>query len=314
MTFKDEHGLGEVAVPAGFRKHLSRIVSIPYFECTKTTFMKTIGITIVSHNSYEDVFAFFNSFTKYNSPIGIDFLILETSTDSRIMDLGKSIQDEINFQVVIIPNNGYAYACNCGINYFSNHDILILSNADVVFTSEIVSEIREKFNRTNYGTVLQKNPGGRIVTFDLYPQFKNLFTEVLKVHRLLNRFTWYNQKYVYVVGAFMIFGNEVIKQNGLFDENFFLYCEETDYYYRLRKNDNVLIVKNKYIIHNISSSIGKKFSDSKSKLLESSLTYYYKKHKFNPILDYWKVSRKINSVRGLVSNLFMKTNKERVCI
>ncbi|AKD55339.1 glycosyltransferase family 2 protein [Spirosoma radiotolerans] len=276
--------------------------------------MKTIGITIISHDSYEDVLAFFSSFINYNSPLGIDFLILETSTNDRMKDLGDYIQSGVSFQVDFIPNNGYAYACNRGINYFGDHDIFVLSNADVVFTSEIVSEIRKNFNRTKYGTIIQKNPGGRVVTFDLYPQYKSLFTEVLKIHRLLNKFTWYNHKYVYIVGAFMIFGNEVIKQNGLFDEEFFLYCEETDYYYRLRNNDNAVIIKNRYVIHNISSSIGKKFNNSKSKLLESSLAYYYKKHEYKPFLDYWKVSRKVNSVYRLISSLFVKKDKEEVCI
>lgn len=276
--------------------------------------MKTIGITIVSHNSYEDVLAFFSSFINYNSPIGVDFLILETSADDRINNLGTCIQCEINFKIAHISNNGYAYACNRGLAYFDDHDVLILSNADIVFTSEIVSEIREKYNRTNYGTVLQKNPEGRVVTFDLYPQFKNLFTEVLKVHRLVNRFTWYNHKYTYVVGAFMIFGNEVVKQNGLFDENFFLYCEETDYYYRLRKNGNTVVIKDQYIIHTISSSIGKKFSDSKNQLLERSLTYYYEKYNYKPFVEYWKVSKQVNRVYKLISNLFAKKNKEGVCI
>lgn len=276
--------------------------------------MKTIGITIVSHDSYKDVLAFFSSFIKYNSPIGIDFLILETSTDDRIKDLGKYIQNDVNFKVVYIPNNGYAYACNYGLDYFSDHDILILSNADILFTSDIVSEIRKKFNRTNYGTVLQKNSAGRVVSFDLYPQYKNLATEIVKAHRLLNKLAWYNPKYVYIVGAFMIFGKEIIEQNGLFDKNFFLYCEETDYYYRLRNNANALIIKDLHVIHNVSSSISKKFADSKDKLLESSLTYYYNKHEYKPFIDYWKASKTLKVVCNSIVKLFTKSNKKEVCI
>ncbi|GAB3719461.1 glycosyltransferase family 2 protein [Spirosoma lituiforme] len=275
--------------------------------------MKTIGITIVSHNSYEDLLFFFNSFMKYNSPTGVKFLIVETSKNNRIDDLEEHIDSEVNFQIAYIPNNGYAYACNYGLSHFGDCDILILSNADIVFTSEVMKSIRKSFNQNNYGSIIQKNVNGRTVTFDLYPQFKSLFTELLKVHRLLNKFQWYNQRYVYIVGAFMIFGRNIIEKNGLFDENFFLYCEETDYYYRLRNNNNALIIKDRYIIHTISSSIGKKFSD-KGQLLESSLRYYYNKHKCAPYVEYWKVSIKITVAYAWITNIFFKKDKKNICL
>ena len=88
-------------------------------------------------------------------------------------------------------------------------------------------------------------------TFDLYPQHKNIITELLFAHKIINYFKYYNPKYTYIVCAFINFGRNVIQKNCLFDEKYFLYYEETDYYYRLRddKNYKIIFITRNYTIN-----------------------------------------------------------------
>ena len=83
----------------------------------------------------------------------------------------------------------------------------------------------------------------------------------------------------------MFFKTSIFDINKGFDENFFLYFEETDYCRRSIKNNfKIYQINNKRVSHNIGSSVDKSFIDEKK--LNNLFTwhfiwskyYYYKKH------------------------------------
>ncbi len=184
---------------------------------------------------------------------------------------------KINIKVYFMENRGYAAACNYGYKHTERSNVYIFSNPDIIFNSDIIERIKAEFDENTYGTVIQKDRNLKSCTFNLYPQYRNLLTEVLFFHKILNRIGWYHPAYTSISGAFMILGRNVIEQNGLFDENYFLYYEEDDYFYRLRNNKNYRIIRDRYVLHNISSSVDRNLSLDRFKIQFDSLYYYSRK-------------------------------------
>jgi GT2 family glycosyltransferase len=168
-----------------------------------------------------------------------------------------------------------------------------------------MERIREEFNEDTYGTVVQKNRYLKNCTFDLYPQYKNIFTEIFFFNKFLNRVNWYDPRFVSLSGAFMIFGKNIIKKNGLFDDHYFLYYEETDYYYRLRNNKQFKIIYDRYITHKVSSSVDKNITIDKFKIHADSLYYYSRK------FDDFKYLKSLVFIYK-VSSLFFSGHKQRL--
>lgn len=236
-----------------------------------------ISFIIPTYKSSEDLRSYLISFLKYNSPEGLSFSIVDTSQDIDLLKIEQEFSGRLNIKVHFIQNKGYAFACNYGYQHAPESDLYIFSNADIIFNSNVIVKIKEVFDENTYGTIIQKNKKNEKCTFNLYPQYRNIITELLFLKKLLNWLNWYNPNYISISGAFMILGKNVIKDNGLFDTQYFLYYEEDDYFYRLRKNRNFKIIKDRYVVHNVSSSIDKNLTINKFKIQADSLFYYSKK-------------------------------------
>jgi GT2 family glycosyltransferase len=239
--------------------------------------VSTISFIIPTYHSSTDLKIYFDSFLKYNKPENIFFSVIDTSQDRQLLQIVKEYSGKISIHVHFIENRGYAHACNYGYDHAPASDIYIFSNPDIIFTSTIIDRIREDFSEDNYGTVMQKNSRSENCTFNLYPQYRNLITELLFIHKVINLVNWYNPRFTAIAGAFMILGRHIIRDNGLFDDNYFLYYEEDDYFYRLRNNRNFRIIRDRHVVHNISSSVDKNLALNRFKMQMNSLYHYSRK-------------------------------------
>lgn len=80
-----------------------------------------------------------------------------------------------------------------------------------------------------------------------------------------------------VLGATMMLRREVIQQTGLFDENFFMYCEEIDWAWRIRKSGwQVLCVPSAHVVHLEGRSTSQVPAQSVIRLWTSRLLLYRK--------------------------------------
>ena len=243
----------------------------------RNEYRKKTSFIVVTHNSLKDLSLYFETFLKFNISDDVFFNVIDTSQDYGLLKLGDKFSKRLNIEIHFVENKGYAFACNYGYKNSVESDIYIFSNPDILFTSNIMDDIVLHFNENNYGTIIQKTSHLKNYTFDIYPQYKNILTELFFVQKIINYFNLYDPKFISIVGAFMIFGRNIIKEKGLFDDKYFLYYEENDYYYRLRNNNNFEIIKGKYIIHNSSSSVDKNADINKFKVQFESLYYYSQK-------------------------------------
>jgi N-acetylglucosaminyl-diphospho-decaprenol L-rhamnosyltransferase len=83
----------------------------------------------------------------------------------------------------------------------------------------------------------------------------------------------------FVLGATMMLRREVIQQTGMFDEAFFMYCEEIDWAWRIRKAGwDVRCVPTAHVVHLEGQSTKQVRAQSVLNLWTSRLRLYHKHH------------------------------------
>ena len=278
---------------------------------------KEVTVVLVSHKSKKKVL---NLIKKISNNFKI--IIVENSYDksveNKISDLHK------NIQIIFSENNGYGSAINLARKHVTTKYFFILNPDMEKIDDNLLNAFYESAKELN------DNFGA------LGPRFENVSE---KSHKQSN----INEKYGQIEsisGSAMFFCTEIFDKNEGFDENFFLYFEETDYCYRSNKNNyKIYQVNSQRVQHDIGTSVettseveANKFKDLYAWHFIWSKFYFTKKKKgyflslviFTPILlrtiikmIYYKGIRNISQekhyqirLNGLLSSIKgQKSNK-----
>ena len=221
-----------------------------------------VTIIIVSHKSKNLVLNFIKNFyTKYK------ILIIDNSNDINLRNILEKKYPEITIR--IIENNGYASAINYGsklvkTNYFliSNPDIEGLTSINIDKFLDVAKNLNDNFSLL----------GPRYIGADKKSHIQsNPKIEIAEMK--------------FISGACMFFKKEIFDKLGGFDENFFLYFEESDFCLRAHKIYKNYQINTIEVKHNVGSSVKVENIDEKNNLIELynwhfiwSKFYYYKKN------------------------------------
>ena len=209
-----------------------------------------------------------------NIPIENEIIIVENSLD---YDLKNKIENLYTNAKVVIPhkNLGYGGALNLGISK-SKGKYAICMVADIKLGNECILEIVKILNEFNDFTILTPGYPDEGIYKD-YPSTKNDKAKKIKI--LNNSLREVDE----VNGAIMILNKEKFNSKEIFDENIFLYFEDNDICFRVKKNnEKIYIIDNLKFIH-----FGQKSSHPtlQNEVLKSrswhycwSKFYFYKKH------------------------------------
>ena len=254
---------------------------------------KKVTIVFISYKSKKKIIPFVeHTFKDFN------IVIIENSDE-------KSIKDEItnnNCIISFVENLGYASSINyarkkINTDYFVviNPDILEIDYLDIKKFYEKAIELKDNFSC-------------------LGPRYTNISSKTLKQSNMNNEIEAIKS----ISGAVMFFNTKKFDFIKGFDENFFLYFEETDYCYRGNKVDlksyQINSIKVKHIV---GTSVNYKDEDERNKIKDLftwhfiwSKFYFFKKHfgfifsiiYFSPIL-----------IRSLVKFLYFQltSNNEK---
>lgn len=161
------------------------------------------------------------------------FILDNASTDNSLY-LAKNQFDECTY-IELDHNIGYAGACNKLIQYLESH-IIVLCNMDLEFDSDWGLNLLKCFiqnpEAVSVSTAVYDRETGKLYSggvfyfHDLYP----LSSEVL-----LSKDQPYDVTACY--GAVMTFRREIFNKIGGFDEDYFLFFEETEFYLRMSINN-----------------------------------------------------------------------------
>lgn len=208
-----------------------------------------ISIIIVSYNVKNLLVQCIKSFEKYINNYDYEIIVIDNNSKDNTVQYLK----DMSLNITLIPNKaniGFGAANNKAVKYATG-DILIFANPDTEIVSSIDGLIhlvnREKNISVVFGKL--KYPTGETQEFiRTFPTAKKLLFEIFGIpnwHPSFSRFGEMIRRHDDIYnkagfidagsGAFFIMTMYDFKSIGGFDEDYFLYGEETDLFYRLNK-------------------------------------------------------------------------------
>jgi len=228
-----------------------------------------LSFVIVSFKSFHLVEKIIENIPREN-----EVIIIENSLDT---NLKKKIEKSYHNVQVVVPkkNLGYGGGLNLGINKSKNKNVMCMV-ADISFKKECILEILNILDIFSDFSIL--TPG--YPDEGIYKNYPLNKSKKIKSIRILNNSL---KEVDEINGSIMIINKEKFTNKEIFDENIFLYFEDTDLCLRVKKNNEKI-----YIIENLKfSHHGQKSSHFllQDEVLKSrswhycwSKFYFYKKH------------------------------------
>lgn len=252
--------------------------------------MPDVSIIIVTYNSENYIVSCIQSVLEQKSKISYEVIVVDNASTDKTLEL---ISDIPNVQVIMnVENLGYSRANNTGIRQ-AKGEYLLLLNPDIMLSHQVLDDLIDSLKQDPHRGIVApqlKYPNGLIQ--ESARRLPNLLVQTIARAPIINKlFQTKLEKYVmaewdhqssrnvdWVIGACMLARRDTILQVGLFDEDYFLYCEDVDLCYRLSK-------KGYKIYYNASISMTHDYQKSSRRKLNKltivhlvSICKFYIKH------------------------------------
>jgi len=209
-----------------------------------------VSIIIVNWNTKELLHNCIESVYAHAGDVNYEVIVIDNASTDGSPDMVRD-----NFKKVVLIENqknlGFAGANNQGMAVAKGRYVLLLNSDTIVLDNAIANTVR--FADANpsaavIGCRVLNSDGTLQPTCFMYPSILNMVLSSSYLAKLYpkNRFfgrekmTWWNRSDVrevdVVTGCFMLVRRQAIELVGMMDERFFMYCEETDWCYRFKKN------------------------------------------------------------------------------
>ncbi len=231
-----------------------------------------INIIILNWNGYEDTSELLRSLKNISYNNYSITIIDNNSTNNDVEKLKSKCNND--FEILKSHENlGYAGGNNLGIKYLleNDGDFVLLLNNDTTVDEYFLEKLVRKFGTDN--TIGISAP--QIYFFNQPSKIWSTGGKISKIRgsgvsyssKNFNKINKRNGSFEFVSGCCMLVKKEVFQKVGFFDENYFLYDEDTDFCFRVKKNGYKICVEP-------DSKIYHKVKGSTSKLV-STLPLYY---------------------------------------
>ncbi len=260
-----------------------------------------ISYIIVAFNSEHLIKDCINSIIRFNTDFDkFEIIVVDNSFDGKNLST-KQICESYNNIVRYIPNQnlGYGNGNNIGVSLACG-EIICIVNPDVRFLQPYLNEVNLFFQDTNSALVGFKQIGGSSLSFYLKPEFALPLINSFLV-KICNKLDLFCSRFFFLSGACFFISKSIFMEIGYFDENIFMYHEESDIGNRL-KNNNYKIKYIKKIRYDHLIGDRKDISIRQLEMYFKSLKYYLEKYKFNVKL--YLLFKKIEL--SIVSNVKLK--------
>ena len=241
-----------------------------------------ISVIIVAYINTDVLVKSLKSIEKYND-IGNDLevIIVDNSPEEKRVEK-KLIDSNCRFtKYIAANNNGFGAGNNIGAS-IANGEILAFMNPDIILIQPIFSKIQKHFESNSNLALL----GGKLLYEDLTPAFSfyyNYETGIISkwLIKLWNKLNIFNPHSMFISGANLFIRSKIFEEAGKFDENIFMYYEESDLINRIKKipDQEIKFDKTIKMIH-----LERKGSPISPKLINykiNSTIYYGKKYELN---------------------------------
>ena len=249
-----------------------------------------LSIVIVNYQTFEMTRDTVNSILEYSYPFSYEIVVVDNaSDDDSLSRLQEYFKDKVRF-IASSENNGFASGNNQALRDVESDYVLLLNSDTVVWQNTLEEVYNYMESHSDVGAC-----GCRVRLEDgeldkackrTFPNVKNSF---FRLFHIPNRskddnynLTDLPDDEIYEIdcltGAFMFIRKSVLDDVGLLDETFFMYGEDIDLCYRIKKAGWKIIYYGKSSIIHFKGASSKK---QKSKLIYEfyhAMYIYYKKH------------------------------------
>lgn len=219
--------------------------------------MKRLSIVIVTYNSEKDIFECVKSVQQYTDiPLSEIELIIVDNNSREVDIMFSNLQKQYGNNIILeknASNGGYGQGNNVGIRK-ATAPIILIMNPDIRLIEPVFRTAVEAFDNipelTIYGMKQMLTPTmPSTSSFTCTYMMNGYISTVLTA--ICTRLEWYFPSFMYIHGSCFFIRKSYFEEIGLFDESNFMYGEEDDIRYRLRKKGFKKIVYNhqKHYIH-----------------------------------------------------------------
>lgn len=235
-----------------------------------------VSIIIVNYNTVNLIINAVDSIIEKTEGINYEIIIVDNnSTDNAEIILKERYNDKVKF--IASPDNlGFGRANNLGLEFAEGRNILFL-NPDTILINNAIKILSDHLDM-NVETGIC---GGNLYDIHLSPTYSyqrwypSFFSELNEFsHGLLGFIRGGKNRYfnnsdepltvAYIVGADLMIKSQLLKKLGNFNSKFFMYYEETELCFRVKKSGyKIMCIPNAKIIHLEGGSFDKPAYSSK---------------------------------------------------
>lgn len=225
-----------------------------------------LSIVIVSHNHRDYLLKCLESLFRGNHNQDYKIIVVDNNSSDGTVE---SLPFRVKSKITVIRNKtniGFAKACNLGINFTSSSYYLML-NPDIIVNKGSVERLLEflKKNKSVACVVpLLKNLNGSIqYSCRKFPGWRETLLKRTPIRWFINledinKYDVQTRNLIdsniplridWALGGCMMIKKLALEKIGLFDERFFLYCEDIDLFYRLKQKGLIAYCLPESIMH-----------------------------------------------------------------
>jgi len=218
-----------------------------------------LSVLIINYNTYIETINCIKSIIDSNlGNLKYEIIVLENNSKKNIYKFKKD-----NIKIWPLGKNyGFSKAINYGISK-SSYEYILSVNPDVTVCKNSIIKILSYFKDNDNSGVI----GPKVLNQDLtyqyssrrkFPYLNYIFFKFFLLDKIGFKSTYnyidipddMTSKVDSVSGCFFLTSKDVIKKIGLFDENFFLYFEDTDFCLRAKENGyDVIYYPESCVVH-----------------------------------------------------------------
>ncbi len=249
-----------------------------------------LSVVIVNYQTFELTRNTINSIFEYSYPFSYEILVVDNaSSDDSLSKLQDYFKDKVTF-IASKENNGFAAGNNQALRIAKGRYVLLLNSDTIVWENTLEDIYNYMEKHTDVGAsgcrVLLENGDLDKACKRSFPNVKNSFFRLFHIPTN-SKDDNYNlddlpDDEIYEIdcltGAFMFMRAEALNEAGLLDETFFMYGEDIDLCYRIKKAGWKIIYYGESKITHLKGASSKK---QKNKLIYEfyrAMYIYYKKH------------------------------------
>lgn len=249
-----------------------------------------LSIVIVNYQTFDLTRDTINSIFKYSYSFSYEVIVVDNASgDDSLSRLKDYFKDKVTF-IASAENNGFAAGNNQALRNVDSEYVLLLNSDTIVWqdTLENIYNFMEKHSEVGACGCRVRLEDGQLdkACKRSFPNVKNSFFRLFHIPTKSSddnyNLTDLPDDGVYEIdcltGAFMFIRKNALYDAGLLDETFFMYGEDIDLCYRIKKSGWKIVYYGKSSITHLKGASSKK---QKNKLIYEfyrAMYIYYKKH------------------------------------